>query len=130
MKTTSSSDRIDAFARERASKRELPSLSSADTSHNATINQFLMEMDGLRNNENNILILAATNVEEDELDPAIMRSGRFDRKIYIEKPTAKEREALIQYYLTKVTADKTIDIKLFAEKAQWFSPSDINNMIR
>ena len=119
-------DEIDAFARPR--QQEMGG--GATTSHNATINQFLTEFDGLRKKENNIIVLAATNVEEDELDPAIMRSGRFDRKIYIEKPTAKEREALIQYYLTKVTADKTIDIKLFAEKAQWFSPSDINNMIR
>ena len=119
-------DEIDAFARPR--QQEMGG--GATTSHNATVNQFLTEFDGLRKKENNIIVLAATNVEEDELDPAIMRSGRFDRKIYIEKPNAKEREALIQYYLAKITADKTIDIKLCAEKAQWFSPSDINNMIR
>ncbi|HCI45518.1 MAG TPA: hypothetical protein DE315_08330 [Candidatus Omnitrophica bacterium] len=123
-------DEIDAFARERASKRELPSLSSADTSHNATINQFLMEMDGLRNNENNILVLAATNVEEDELDPAIMRSGRFDRKIRVEKPNAQERELVLKYYLSKVDAAPEIDIEHFADKAKWFSPSDLNNLVR
>ena len=119
-------DEIDAFARPR--QQEMGG--GAVTSHNATINQFLTEFDGLRKKENNIIVLAATNVEEDELDPAIMRSGRFDRKISIEKPNAKEREALLHYYLSKVAVDKSINVELFAEKSQWFSPSDINNMVR
>ncbi len=123
-------DEIDAFARERASRKELPSLSSADTSYNATINQFLMEMDGLRKNENNILVLAATNVEEDELDPAIMRSGRFDRKIRIEKPNTKERELILKHYLAKVDAAPEISVEHFADKAKWFSPSDLSNLVR
>ena len=119
-------DEIDAFARPR--QQEMGG--GATTSHNATINQFLTEFDGLRKKENNVIVLAATNVEEDELDPALMRSGRFDRKIYVEKPNAFERIALIKYYLSKVKTEKTIDISLFADKAQWFSPSDINNMVR
>lgn len=119
-------DEIDAFARPRQTEMGV----GAIISHNATINQFLTEFDGLRKTENNIIILAATNVEEDELDPAIMRSGRFDRKIEIDKPSAKEREELLKYYLSKVNADKDINIELYAEKAQWFSPSDIHNMVR
>jgi len=119
-------DEIDAFARPRQSDTG----GGATTSHNATINQFLTEFDGLRKKENNIIILGATNVKEDELDPAIMRSGRFDRKIHVSKPNAKEREALLKFYLSKVSSDKDIDIELLADKAQWFSPSDISNMIR
>lgn len=119
-------DEIDAFAQ----PRQLEKGYGATTSHNATINQFLTEMDGLRYKENNIVVFAATNVSEDDMDPALMRSGRFDRKIYIDKPNAKEREALIKYYLTKVEAKDDIDIKYFAEKAQWFAPADISNMVR
>ena len=119
-------DEIDSFAGPRAEERG----GGGTTSNNATVNQFLTELDGLRKRENNIVVIAATNVPPERLDNAIMRSGRFDRKITIDKPTAKEREALIAYYLKKVTADPAIDIPAIADKAQWFSPADINNMIR
>jgi cell division protease FtsH len=119
-------DEIDSFATPRAQEQGF----GATTSNNATINQFLTELDGLRKRENNIVVIAATNVPPEKLDTAIMRSGRFDRKIFIEKPTAKEREALIAYYLKKVNADPAIDIPAIADKAQWFSPADINNMVR
>ena len=94
----------------------------ASSSHNAAINQFLTELDGLRKRENNIVVIAATNMAPEKMDSAIMRSGRFDRKISIEKPTAKEREALISYYLKKISCDPSINVPLIAEKAQWFSP--------
>ncbi len=119
-------DEIDSFATPRTQEHGFGGV----TSNNATINQFLTELDGLRKRENNIVVIAATNVPPEKLDTAIMRSGRFDRKIYIEKPTSLEREALIKYYLKKVTADPAIDVPMVAEKAQWFSPADINNMVR
>ncbi|MFT5387679.1 MAG: ATP-dependent Zn protease, partial [Candidatus Omnitrophota bacterium] len=119
-------DEIDAFAQPRQMERG----GGATTSANATINQFLTELDGVRHKENNIVVFAATNCDEDALDPALMRSGRFDRKIHIEKPNATERVKLIEFYLSRVDADPQIDINHFAEKAQWFSPSDINNMVR
>ncbi|OGX07957.1 MAG: hypothetical protein A2Z88_04780 [Omnitrophica WOR_2 bacterium GWA2_47_8] len=119
-------DEIDAFAQPRQMEKGY----GATTSHNATINQFLTELDGLRHKENNIVVFAATNADENDLDPALMRSGRFDRKIFIDKPNAKEREALLKFYLTKVQSDGKIDIPYFAEKAQWFAPADINNMVR
>lgn len=119
-------DEIDAFAQ----PRQLEKGYGATTSHNATINQFLTELDGLRHKENNIVVFAATNADENDLDPALMRSGRFDRKIYIDKPNAKEREALIKFYLSRVETDGKIDVAFFAEKAQWFAPADINNMVR
>jgi len=119
-------DEIDSFARPRQGDRGF----GGNIDSNATVNQFLTELDGLRTKENNIVVLAATNVPPEQLDTAIMRSGRFDRKIYVEKPTAKEREALIQYYLKKVNADPAIDVVTLADQAQWFSPADINNMTR
>ncbi len=119
-------DEIDSFARPRTEDRGF----GGAMSQNATVNQFLTELDGLRKKENNIVVLAATNVPPDQLDPAIMRSGRFDRKIFVEKPTAKEREQLIKFYLSKVKAEPEINVELIAEKCQWFSPADINNMVR
>ncbi|MBF0505154.1 MAG: AAA family ATPase [Candidatus Omnitrophica bacterium] len=119
-------DEIDSFAGPRSQETG----GGATTSSNATINQFLTELDGLRKRENGIVVIAATNVPPEKLDTAIMRSGRFDRKITIDKPTSKEREALIAYYLKKVAADPNIDIPAIADKSQWFSPADINNMVR
>ena len=119
-------DEIDAFATPRVEDQGF----GGGISHNATINQFLTELDGLRKRENHIVVIAATNMPPEKMDTAIMRSGRFDRKITIEKPTAKEREALISYYLTKVASDPAINVSLVAEKAQWFSPADIHNMVR
>ncbi|MCK5014586.1 MAG: AAA family ATPase [Candidatus Omnitrophica bacterium] len=126
-------DEIDAFARQRAQASDGPGSAfsgGATTSYNATINQFLTEFDGLRKKENNIIILAATNVNEEELDEAIMRSGRFDRKIRVEKPNAESREEIFKYYLSKVSADPSLDIPHFADKTKWFSPSDINNVVK
>jgi len=121
-------DEIDAFATPRVDDAGFGG--GGNISHNATINQFLTELDGLRKRENHIVVIAATNMPPEKMDTAIMRSGRFDRKISIEKPTAKEREALITYYLGKVVAEPNINITLIAEKAQWFSPADIHNMVR
>jgi cell division protease FtsH len=119
-------DEIDSFARPRTQDMG----GGGMISNNATINQFLTELDGLRKKENNLVVLAATNVPEEQLDSAIMRSGRFDRKIYIQKPNSKEREALIKFYLSKVTAENSVNIPELADKAKWFSPADINNMVR
>ena len=123
-------DEIDAFARKRASREDLPAISGADISHNATINQFLTDFDGLRKKENNIIVLAATNVNEEELDEAIMRSGRFDRKIRVEKPNAADRAEVFKYYLSKVSHDPDLDLARLADRAKWFSPSDINNVVK
>ena len=75
-------DEIDTFATHRVEERGY----GGGISHNATINQFLMEIDGLRQQENNIVVIAATNVSENKLDPAILRAGRIERKIYVSLP--------------------------------------------
>lgn len=120
-------DEIDSFARPR--KADM-GFGGGQISHNATINQFLTELDGLRKSENNIVIIAATNVSESELDPAIMRSGRFDRKVYISRPNLEERRAIFQFYLSKIKTEGVIDPGLLARKALYFTPADIENMIR
>ncbi|MBF0385820.1 MAG: AAA family ATPase [Candidatus Omnitrophica bacterium] len=119
-------DEIDSFARPRQEERGF----GGATSHNATINQFLTEMDGLRQTENNIVVLAATNVSEYDLDTAVMRSGRFDRKIYISRPNLKERKQLFDFYLKKFKVGENVNPEILAKKCLWFSPADIENMIR
>ncbi len=120
-------DEIDSFARPRQADQ---GFGGGTLDHNATINQFLTEMDGLRQTENNIVVIAATNVPEDELDSAIMRAGRFDRKIHITKPNLEERVELFKFYLGRVTTEGHIDPLMLAKKALWFSPSDIDSMVR
>jgi ATP-dependent metalloprotease FtsH len=121
-------DEIDVIARPRTGG-DIGESSNTNT-ENATINQFLAEMDGLGHDEGNIVVMAATNIPEEKLDEALMRSGRFDRKLYFYKPSTKDREAIIKYYLSKVTTEDTIDVPSLAEKSKFFSPADINNMIR
>ena len=119
-------DEIDSFARPR-----MPDMGfGGGISHNATINQFLTELDGLRQTENNVVVIAATNVGEDELDTAIMRAGRFDRKIYVTLPNLEERRDLFKFYLSRVKTETGIDANLLARKALYFSPSDIDSMVR
>ena len=119
-------DEIDSFARPRQADHGF----GGTVSQNATINQFLTELDGLRQQENNVVVIAATNVSENELDPAIMRAGRFDRKITVAKPNLDERKQLFEFYLSRVKADGNVKADLLARKALWFSPSDIDSMVR
>lgn len=119
-------DEIDTFATPRFFAQDMGS----SRSHNATVNQFLTELDGLRKKENNIVVLAATNFDENELDPAIMRSGRFERVIHIDRPNLKERKQLFEFYLKKVKVSPDVNLGLLARKTLWFSPADIDHMVR
>ena len=119
-------DEIDAFARPRMADTGF----GGGISHNATINQFLTELDGLRKMENNIVVIAATNFSEGELDSAIMRAGRFDRKIYIHNPNLKERKEIFDFYLSKVQIDNQVNSSVLARRTLWYTPSDIDAMIR
>ena len=119
-------DEIDTIARPRVGVSGM----GAGMDYNATVNQLLTELDGLRQTENNIVVIAATNVPESNLDPALMRAGRFDRKIYVPKPNLEERKELFKYYLDKTEYDTAINIDVLARKAVGFSPADISNMVR
>ena len=102
----------------------------AQTEHNRTVNQMLIEMDGLNEREANILVIGATNASESVLDQALLRPGRFDRKIYVDRPDLNDREALFRYYLTKVKYDPAIDVARLARRSVWKTPADIENIIK
>jgi cell division protease FtsH len=97
---------------------------------NTTQNQLLVEMDGLTGKVENIIVIGATNAGEENLDPALLRPGRFDRKLYITKPSLEGREALFRYYLNKVKHEAAIDIKRLARKSVGKSPADIENIVK
>lgn len=118
-------DEIDSFARPRTGDQGF----GGQTSMNATINQFLTEMDGLRNAENNIAVIAATNVAPNELDSAIMRAGRFDRKVHVTKPNLQERRQIFDFYLSGFKGFTTDDFKHKNVKGRLNSATALINKI-
>ena len=119
-------DEIDTIARPRVGVTGM----GAGMDYNATVNQLLTELDGMRQTKDNIVVIAATNVPENELDPALMRAGRFDRKIYVNKPNLEDRKDLFNYYLHKTKFEPSINTEVLARKTVGFSPADIANMVR
>lgn len=97
---------------------------------NSTQNQILVEMDGLDSGKHNVIVVGATNASQDVLDKALLRPGRFDRKIFINYPNLKEREELFKFYLKKVKFDEKLDVSRLAKKAVYKSPADIQNIIK
>ena len=97
---------------------------------NSTLNALLVEMDGLSDRQENVVIIGATNAAEEVLDAALLRPGRFDRKIYVDRPTLQGREQLFRHYLSKVKADSSIDIGRLARKAVYRSPAEIENIVK
>lgn len=92
-----------------------------------TLNQILTEMDGF-DNTTNIIVMAATN-RPDILDPALMRAGRFDRKVYVSEPTYEERVLIFQYYLKGKKLAKSIDIPSLAKRTIGLVGADIENIV-
>lgn len=117
-------DELDAIGH----RRVFNQFGGAET--NNTQNQLLVEMDGLSGRQENIIVIGATNAAEDTLDPALLRPGRFDRKVYIRKPNLEGREALFRFYLSKVKYENSIDCKRLARKAIDKSPADIENIVK
>ena len=97
---------------------------------NSTLNQLLAEMDGLKGKEENIVVIGATNAQEDHLDTALLRPGRFDRKLIVTLPSQEDREKLFQFYLSKVKAVDGLDVGRLARRAVWKSPADIANIVK
>ncbi len=118
-------DELDVIGRERSF-----SFLGGGGETNSTLNQLLVEMDGLDGAGSNVIVMGATNAGEDVLDKALLRPGRFDRKIIIDKPNLEEREELFNYYLGKIKSDKTIDIGRLARKCVYKSPADISNIVK
>lgn len=119
-------DEIDALARRRSTGG-----SGGQSEYNQTVNQLLVEMDGLKESEQNIVVIGATNVREEILDPAMLRPGRLDRKIHVTFPSMEERNKIFQYYLSKISYNKEeVKTERLARITAGHSPADISNMIR
>jgi len=119
-------DELDAIARKRVF-----SVFGGTEETNSTQNQLLAEMDGLQEKDEPVVVIGATNAGEDTLDRALLRPGRFDRKLYIDKPNLEEREKIFQYYFNKVKYDKnSVNIKKLARKAVSRTPAEIENIVK
>ena len=97
---------------------------------NSTQNELLVQMDGIQSGSDKLIFIGATNAAETTMDPALLRPGRFDRKIYVGKPHLKEREDIFRYYLSKVTADPALDMKKLAQRSVGKSPADIEAAVK
>ncbi|BAV09926.1 membrane protease FtsH catalytic subunit [Filimonas lacunae] len=114
-------DEIDAIGRARGRN----AIMSNDEREN-TLNQLLVEMDGF-GTDSGIIILAATN-RPDVLDTALLRPGRFDRQISIDRPDVKGREAIFKVHLKPIKISQTLDIHKLAEQTPGFAGADIANV--
>jgi cell division protease FtsH len=121
-------DEIDAVGAQRSLSR---GFGGGSTEHNTTLNQLLVEMDGLKDKDYNIVLIGATNAQETYLDPALLRPGRFDRKIIVDKPNLGDRQKLFAYYLDKVRYNPA-DVKIdrLARITVGQTPADIANIVR
>ena len=119
-------DELDAVGAQRAADRGF----GGQTEFNTTVNQLLVEMDGLKEKDYNIVVIGATNAPESSLDIALLRPGRFDRKIYVDLPNLEEREKLFSYYIKEVKYDPALDLARLARMSVNKSPADIANLVR
>ena len=115
-------DEIDAVGRKRGS-----GLGGGHDEREQTLNQLLVEMDGFDRTEG-VIVLAATN-RPDILDPALLRPGRFDRQIYVNKPDVKGREAILKVHAKGKRLDETVDLHLLARSTVGFTGADLSNLL-
>lgn len=115
-------DEIDTIGRTRSKVLSV----QANDERDSTLNQLLSEMDGFDSNTG-IIVLAATN-RADILDPALLRPGRFDRRIHLDFPNKKERLDIFKVHLKPLLLDKTINIDFLASQTPGFSGADIANV--
>ncbi len=97
---------------------------------NSTLNQLLVEMDGIVDSDAHVLVIGAMNAAEDVLDPALLRPGRFDRKITIGRPNLVERQQIFEYYAKKIQIDPSVDFGRLARKAVYKTPAEIENILK
>ena len=114
-------DEIDAVGRKRGS-----GMGGGHDEREQTLNQILVEMDGFEQGEN-VIVLAATN-RADVLDPALLRPGRFDRRVNIGLPDRKDREAILKVHFAKKPLDKAVNIDALAAKTAGSSGADLANI--
>ncbi|WP_175637981.1 ATP-dependent zinc metalloprotease FtsH [Metabacillus schmidteae] len=115
-------DEIDAVGRQRGA-----GLGGGHDEREQTLNQLLVEMDGFGANEG-IIIIAATN-RPDILDPALLRPGRFDRQITVDRPDVNGREAVLKVHARNKPLDESVDLKAIAARTPGFSGADLENLL-
>lgn len=115
-------DEIDAVGGKRMNEG-----SAAAREMGSTLNQLLVQMDGFENN-NGVIVVAATN-RLDSLDPALLRSGRFDRRIQVGKPNLKEREQILKIHGRKVRVEEELNYGEIARQTIGFSGADLANVM-
>ncbi len=115
-------DEIDAVGRSRGA-----GLGGGHDEREQTLNQLLVEMDGFTTNEN-VILIAATN-RPDVLDTALLRPGRFDRQITIDKPDIRGREAILKIHTRNTPLDGSVDINVLAKSSPGFSGADLANLV-
>ncbi len=115
-------DELDAVGRSRGT-----GVGGSHDEREQTLNQILVEMDGFDSSEG-LIILAATN-RPDILDVALMRPGRFDREIVVDKPDVKAREAILKIHTRKVPVDDNTDLSVIARGTPGFTGADLENLV-
>ena len=115
-------DEIDAVARHRGT-----GMGGGHDEREQTLNQLLVEMDGFGVNEG-IIVMAATN-RVDILDPAILRPGRFDRKVYVNRPDVRGREEILAVHAKNKPLAEDVDLKRIAQTTSGFTGADLENLL-
>ena len=115
-------DEIDAVGRHRGA-----GLGGGHDEREQTLNQLLVEMDGFESNEG-VILMAATN-RPDVLDPALLRPGRFDRRVIINRPDVRGREGILAVHTRKIPMSDDVDIKILARGTVGFTGADLANLV-
>ncbi len=115
-------DEIDAVGRQRGA-----GMGGGNDEREQTLNQLLVEMDGFTGNEG-VIVIAATN-RSDVLDPALLRPGRFDRRILVGRPDVKGREAILRVHSKNKPLSNKIDLKVIAKQTPGFAGADLENLL-
>ena len=115
-------DEIDAVGRQRGA-----GLGGGHDEREQTLNQLLVEMDGFESNEG-VILIAATN-RPDVLDPALLRPGRFDRRVVVPRPDVKGREGILRVHARRLPLSTDVDIPLLARGTPGFSGADLENLV-
>jgi cell division protease FtsH len=115
-------DEIDAVGRHRGS-----GMGGGHDEREQTLNQLLVEMDGFENNEG-VILIAATN-RPDVLDPALLRPGRFDRQVTVDRPDVKGREGVLKVHTATVPLTENVDLKTIARGTPGFTGADLANLV-
>lgn len=115
-------DEIDAVGRQRGA-----GLGGGHDEREQTLNQLLVEMDGFEGNEG-VILVAATN-RPDVLDPALLRPGRFDRRVVVNRPDVRGRELILEVHAKRTPLAKNVDLKIIAKGTPGFSGADLENLV-